>query len=112
MEIFRTECCGVFELHGVQTTPTKDTVMSVCENWFENDERGAYILFTTVKGRNGAKLAKFIKDNKLGEVNKQRPTVNANTTNMLYLWVWRVDKTAIESWWKKNKPDAEAYDIW
>lgn len=107
MRIERLECCGLFELCGIQSTTPKEAVLAVCRNWFDDDEQGAYILFTTVEGSNGRKLAQYIRDNKLGEVNKQRPAVNANTGNMLTFWVWRVDKRVLESFWKKNKPKDE-----
>lgn len=102
MSIERLTCCGLFELSGVQSVSAEEAVREVCENWFDEDEQGAYIIFTTVEGLRGTQLAKFIKKFRLGDVQKQRPAINANTSNRLSMWVWRVNKTELQAYWKRT----------
>jgi len=111
-ELYTGQCCGIKELDGVETSAgAKETVLGAAEDWFNDDDnQGAFIYFSTTQGDKGQNLAKYIKAESLGVVRKTSAKKNPNTGNMLTMWVWEVDKTALRVWWAKNNPDVEDED--
>lgn len=115
MEICELEsitCCGVLELHGVESCDTaREAVVDAAEGYFEevNNHR-AYILYsTTGDSRIGHAINRYIAKYRLGVVQKTRPTLNGNTGNMVTVWMWTVNKRNFEAFWHKTNRYRKEY---
>lgn len=122
LELNRTMCCGLRELHGIQhlldgtfdnnyqrALPTPEAIIAfVKEKMFVGSRDAAFITFAAATSNNGSisqgkKLAAFIKKEKLGELSTMEPALNPSSRNNLVVWLWRVDRTAMKKFKPKKK---------
>lgn len=127
--IRETHCCGLGDMDGLQyhddmgddeynaglLPSPEDCVMSA---WYErlafvtfaqatfrtslldSDEA---IAFYKVANRQGWKLAAYIRKHKLGTIVGGRKAVNPNSGNDLRVWLWTINRPALERW-NKARP--------
>lgn len=100
------QCCGINEIAGIiDDNNPRETVKSVCESLFHDENNCAFMLFTDINKKiPGKNLEKYIKDNKLGKIVKSNSSINPNTRHSLTAWIWTLNKTNLKNWWTKNKP--------
>lgn len=73
--------------------------------------RFRYAIFTEAavdRASYGKLFAKFILDNKLGEVIKTGVNINPNSTNSLQAYIWTVDHDALRGWWEKENGTSQS----
>lgn len=71
-----------------------------------------YVFSDAVRYGNGARLAKFITDNKLGKVIESDECMNHNSGHSIKTWIWQVNKEAARDFVMKEMPkyvDAEFF---
>jgi len=99
-----TQCCGIRELNEIQdTTSAEQAVLHAASDWFSDDLQRAFIFYSTVEGMRGVEITKYVRKNKLGTVTKMPTTLNGNTSRMLTLWAWAVNKANFRAFWAKNQ---------
>lgn len=121
LQLNRTQCCGLRELHGIQhrvntdydwqdgRLPTPEEIVDfVKHQMFLNRRNGAFITFAAATGNDGGmtqgrKLATFIRKHKLGELSNMEPARNPNSNHDLVVWLWRVDRVAMKKFKPKEK---------
>lgn len=117
MEILNMACCGVGELKQIFTEKTPQAVLKVfCKSRVDlagtlNFNRAFYVFTQAFKkdsssdqlvARLGEKLEAFIEKNKMGTVVKTVEMANPNTTNMITVFVWSPDTSAVSKWYAKE----------
>mgnify|MGYP001558905767 FL=1 len=91
-----TTCCGLKEIDGLKETPN-ETVFYVCVDFFDNDIKGAFIIFTDVlRSRRGLRLQNYIQAKKLGKITESSYKRNPNSGNRLKVWVWEVNEKKLQ----------------
>lgn len=109
MNITNLGCCGVKEITGLaghKSAP--DAMRAYCKRPFSHDTAFAppscaFTLFTAPQPyKYGHVFAAFILKNKLGDVQEIGPTLNPNSGNRLQVWVWTVDRPALEKWYRAD----------
>lgn len=113
LELNRTKCCGLRELHGIQhddwTLPTPTAIVEYVKNMmFSSSRDAAFITFAAATGNpggitQGKKLAAFIEKEKLGKLSTMEPAINPNSKHNLVVWLWRVDRAAMRKFKPKEK---------
>ena len=109
VDVRSTECCGVVELDGVGYDSAQSIVEQVHEEWGDYDHtKFRYVVFndTPTQGSDrpsGAKLANFIKKNKLGDIIVTKSNINPNSGNSLRVWVWTYNRQAVGNFLKSCK---------
>ncbi len=100
-----TKCCGIRELNGVQGDAAETVLHQAPYHWFEDDMDAAFIFFSVVENHleKGQDLAALIKKLKLGKINKIQAARNPNSGNLLHMYVWTADQTAVRNYYRKNK---------
>lgn len=101
--------CLMAGLYGAEQNPGKwiKTLTSSPQT-----KKTQIILFSDNKqNRNGTTLAKYITDQKLGNVKETPPKRSRTTNNIIIAWMWHIDKEALEKWDKENK-DTEKENLW
>lgn len=96
-------CCGIMELNGVQRISAMEALIDAANDYFSDTHR-AFIFFSVIStySKKGKDLASLIKKEKLGTVIKTNKAVNKNTNNELIMYVWTVNKTNFNRFWKKH----------
>lgn len=100
--------CGVKQLHRLFSTfPHPQDSRSILIDAFRQNRFSPYycmIVFsdTIRKPSRGTRLAKYIKDNKLGTVTASPVRTNPNSRNRIRTWIWCVDRKALKKWIVKN----------
>jgi len=92
-------------LHGLNDNPDK-MVKLVGKAVFQTPRYGRYngqfglVVFTDNNDRPslGNKLAKFIKQHRLGRVTRSRYVTNPNSFYKIATWQWEVDRAAVEAY--------------
>ena len=111
MSVRSTSCCGLNEFYGFASHRTaKSVVKSILTDLGVGRYRTIesitpFILFTEVKEKGedrGEKLARYIKENKLGSVVKTPTRINPNSDNKLHCFIWTINKKNLKEWIKKN----------
>lgn len=108
-------CCGFNEISGLSShRSAKDAMRAFCETFtrFGSRRIGAFYIFTAVvksttdnaAGEYGDNFAKFIKNNKLGEVTATVVRVNRRNVpgHFLQGWIWSPSEANLKAWWAKN----------
>lgn len=101
--------CGVHQLYEIGRDTPKQSVAAAKEDFFyESDDWGSeaklkkscafYIFSDTVSSGAGLKLAKYIRDNRLGTVQISRAKVNPNSGNTIQVFTWKVNDRALQRW--------------
>lgn len=115
MQLNRTMCCGLRELHGIQdiapdqrgyvrSFTSSEIISFVVTQMTHNGRNGAFVTFAAADGHGpmfnkvGEDLAKYIRAKKLGTLSAPRASRNPNSENMLRVWLWRVDRVALRKW--------------
>lgn len=115
MEIVGTDCCAVDEISGI-TGKTPDSVLrKVCQNYFEDEDKCAFYLFTDIDKndyKNAIALKKFIETNKLGRVTVSRAKKNPNSGNMVKIYVWEISQRVLKVFNKKHYGYSNDDDRW
>lgn len=119
MIISSLNCCAVSEVYGLVDDP-RETMQSFCKlvtpkyGRYINPRLGAFYIFTDVvkyKGTctqspcRGKAFAKFIKDNRLGQITESHERLNrlGAPRHLDKVWVWSPSKRNVLKWWKSNK---------
>lgn len=119
-------CCGVAEIHGIEDYSADDVVKWVCEEMFQTGLFYGIIFFTGVTARDidtddsekydyVQKLAKYIKEHKLGSVKlslvKKNPT---HPQNRVVAGMWSVSVGALKNYAKSkwNMVEGGGDDDW
>ena len=102
-------CCGTQEITGIiDDNDPKETIKTVCQRLFSDEENCAFMIFTDIeKKKPGKNLEKYIKNNKLGKTTKSNSKVNPNSRHSLTVWVWTLNHTNLKRWWNQNKSKNE-----
>lgn len=96
------DCCGISELSGISGDKPEKIIKDVVIDWFNNGG-GAFIFFSCEQSEKaGRKLCSYIRKNKLGEVVRTKAKRNSNSSNMLCMWTWAVNKVNLKKWAQKN----------
>lgn len=120
MELLRTGCCAVLELKDISTHPTPEAIINDAIKQLQDDTIGWYhkkpfITFTGVITRYkadhasnrpdnyGLDLANYIKTHNLGEIIDSIPAKANWSKNVIQMWVWIPDYTAIIARYKVNR---------
>lgn len=106
LELNRTKCCGLRELHGIQCIgeysrsyqhclPTAKQIVAFVKVQMNGGKDGAFITFAAADGhgaanKQGEKLAAYITKYELGELSELECNRNPNSGHMLTVWLWRV----------------------
>jgi len=104
-----TSCCGFREFKGLTTRPKED-MTAFCAGWLRHnthgDAHGAFAFFSdnNVGGNKAVKLAKYIKDNKLGIIHKTNSKLNPSSGNKLVVCMFEPDNKKLKEWDKKHNP--------
>jgi len=109
------DCCGIREISGLSYHRGPRTAMKAfCSVYPEskspnnpyssNDSAFRYAVFSQInQAKYGERFAAYIRDNKLGDVIETTGKhVNPNSGNVLKVFVWTVDHTAVKQWLKKE----------
>lgn len=83
----------------------------VTKRYFPSWLPAHYVFSDKTKRNCGGKFAKYITENKLGQIVESPVAVNANSGNRIKTYIWVVDKDAVLNWFlseykaqnKKNK---------
>ena len=128
MRITNLGCCGVREIANLSAHKSApEALRAFCEGpavqfdlnaqgipppgcTYRNMVRGTYkppscafALFTQVEGHKyGTKFAALILREKLGEVYETQPRVNPNSGNSIRVWVWGINRDALEAWFLQD----------
>lgn len=93
-------CCGADELYHIEAV-SDDVRVPVARAYGLCSS--ALIVFTdAVRNRNGSRLARYIRRQKLGKVTSSSVAYNDNSGNDIQAWVWAVDYGALGRWAKVN----------
>jgi hypothetical protein len=120
LELNRTKCCGLRELHGIQIArerlregmfdwcvPTPDEIVLFVKDQFLNNARDcAFVVFAGAQVRGikcGMALASFIKKHNLGSMATHSACRNPNSGNQLRVWIWKVNRRAVKRWKSATK---------
>lgn len=124
LELNRTRCCGLRELHGIQfgtfdpagkeyqwSHPTPEEIVWYVKGRMFAEANARDCAFITFSASNeyghdyriGDKLSAFIAKNRLGTVHKMKPARNPNSGNMLKAYLWRVNREAMKKFKPKEK---------
>lgn len=108
MNIRETTCCGLGEVDNLGgSTLNRMEQMRLFYNW----HRAFYVYTMPAPYEPADHLTEFIRNHKLGEVVITEPRLNQNSENMLCVYVWGVDRTAVrELLVKEGKKYREAMD--
>src|SRR3990167_8706828 len=98
MELYYIDCCGIREGIGIDYNDHYDVdgneikfnpkvALDELKNNARYSNRFAYIIFSSIT-KNGAKLAKYIRSHRLGDITTLKPRPNPNTGNTLQVWLW------------------------
>lgn len=104
-QISSTECCAIDELYGIMddNDPVK-SVMTVCEERYEEEGDQAFVMFTDIKERKiGKALAQYILKHKLGTIVNTRARKNPNSGNKVSVWIWGVNDRNLRAWYRKQE---------
>ena len=105
MDLNQIDCCGIREGIGIDYEDNYDidgndikfTPKDVLEGLVHSaryDKRFAYIIFSSIT-KNGTKLAKYIRANRLGDITTLKARKNPNTDNILQVWLWAPTRAAL-----------------
>ncbi len=90
--------CGIRLIHGLHLSEFKDFLAIREQDVTKNPDSSGYMscfrkdwtyLFSDNKYGEGASIAKYIKDNNLGEITDQGWWKNPNTLTDINLWIWK-----------------------
>lgn len=83
------QCCGIYELVGVEDYSPEDCIAAVKHGGFV----GSHVIFSVTHRhiKDGLKLAQLIRRKKLGSVIKGKENRNPNSGNRLTVWTWAVN---------------------
>jgi hypothetical protein len=84
-----TECCGVYEMYGLDRPP-QNHVLKIYET-FGEERYNVFIFHDVTLYNNGTKLRDFIKRHKLGKILATPSVHNPNTGRNVSLWTWVVN---------------------
>lgn len=103
-ELLRTSCCGVRDIDDLSYNRTaKESMLAVCEMFYNEDMQGAFCLFTgTTRGKYAKRFRDYIINNGLGEVIETPAKINPNSGNRLKAYLWTIDQDGLAVWWEKN----------
>lgn len=102
-------CCGIYELGNIyEDESPEDSLMS-----FQWDELTSHVIFSvtssqTKKHKKGHELARYIKENNLGDVLVSKAKENPGHTGTLKAWLWTPNKNALkilQARLRKENPD-------
>lgn len=100
-----TSCCGVDELDGLSKKPER-ILRDLCFDKYDEEEGGwkhAFLLFTDVTAnKNGARLARYIKNKGLGITTTLHAKRNPNSGNRVKAWLWSVNEPELKKWFKSQ----------
>lgn len=103
MELFDTQYCHSKELEGVQGFD-EELLVEAIEHSNDTTFHFAYIWFSGAARKGYAKYAEELKTyiiyNDLGSVTQTAPHKNPNTTNVVTLYIWEIDRKACQKWYK------------
>jgi hypothetical protein len=105
-----TACCGVNEITSLgDFRNSKDALQEVCRDMYWYEGNCAFITFTQAGSgtRYGNNLKRYIESNKLGDVTVSPSKVNPNTGNRVRMFVWAINRPALDRWAYKNGVDRE-----
>lgn len=93
----QTECCGVFEISGLQDNPWA-VIFSLKEEL--RRDYNLVIFHDAVDYHRGEKLARLIKKYSLGTLIKTKKVMNPNTCRLIQMWVmypnWKVIRAIVD----------------
>lgn len=111
--IERTNCCGFKEIDGLENTTTKQALIDICHDYFNEDNDCAFLFFTGVtKEKYGQKFKALIKKEKLGTIIETRSKKNPNSSNKIKAWIWDINKTKLRAFAKQNKVEIVEINPW
>ena len=111
-----TTCCGMKELYGLSAArwdhkTQQNVYISVEElvatvyHFRRNQTPFCFVLFSDLAEstlKQGIGLAEYIREHKLGDILKTKPTRNPNSRNLIHAWIWTLDTKALNAWYKKE----------
>lgn len=125
-------CCGIKELCNIGYIPPKQAIQDFCfqrtapeilaidysgdpvrqaqrtREILNNNKFGcAFVLFTQAYSQDnpdgyGYKLKAYIKNQGLGAVTVAGQERNPNSNNLVTIFIWTINHTALFKWWEKN----------
>ena len=100
----RMHCCGVKELAVINNFFTPAAIITHISEKPRDYTLLIYtdVIYSTRDGM-GPRLTRYIRRHRLGKVVSSRPSRNPNTTNLIKVWTWTVDKVALRSHVRKRK---------
>jgi hypothetical protein len=106
--------CGVDQLYGLNDPDPKEIIRNVVTSYeLQGILTCSILLFSDNEEKgNGKRLAKFIRDNKLGRLIESRlvPNRNMNGTTKIRCWMWHLPslrKLKRASGWTKDALESE-----
>ncbi len=88
-------CCGVRELYALGGRSLE--IIKQVHGWINGTYNAAFYMFAdNVAAGNGKKLARYIAKHKLGHIAETSPTHNPQSNHKLQVWLWTIDKVAID----------------
>src|SRR6185312_14573755 len=83
---------GTLQCHPVYTLTKKctDPNCSMPNCTIAGRKTAAFVLFSDVAGYNGSRLARYIRENALGEVTESQKVTNPNTHREIILYTWKL----------------------
>lgn len=108
-EIDSIECCGIYEINGLDTRPV-NIIKGIIEH-LHRDYR-LLIFHDAIKYKRGEKLAAFIRRHKLGRVVASSTVWNPNTSRNIKMWTYYPDWKALRKFDKERIDYKEESNPW
>jgi hypothetical protein len=112
-----TISCGVYQLQNLDSDSSvvvQQVANDISNRITTGENTYAFLLFSdAVIAGNGASLAKYIKEKKLGSIVASRVKINPNSENKIKVWIWGVNRNNLFKFLKMEIPeynDDEDYD--
>lgn len=113
-QLERTQCCGIRELNGVQQSGSVALIVlkDAARGFYEEGMGSAFIFFSIAQfsaqsKKRGKELTDLIEKYKLGVVQKTHAMLNPNSGRMLTMYMWEVNKSGFQSFYKKYAQDED-----
>ena len=115
-----TSCCGLRDFNELISDPV-ESLKLFCALWFRNnahgDENGAFVVFSDsdaegdIAESNGAVLASYVRNNRLGAVHETDERHNPSSGNSLITYLLEPDNDALREWLIAQQPRIEGFRV-
>ena len=101
-----TECCGIEQLYNLHTD-----INAILYKVHSDSERRAMIIFhDAVRYKKGSRLANKIIREKLGKLQSSHKVMNPNSHNLIQMWIWYPDFTALDTYCERLRLRQDDWD--